>query len=914
MENRILLNKNISKKSTNVNNTVNVSLGNKTKLLPSDNLETTINLSEQYLKERLGSDIIRLTCVINPICSNVLFNNVTEIVKDEGSSGVTVLNYSPKTNIQGTIYKPNNFSWNNYEAVRDTQLSNEACGYVYHCGLDIFNNHLLRSTTFKTVCKMNGNGSNNFNTIEDMMRDADGGQVGGYNDVNSSSSSPNVNLHLYLYDEILNFRDTVSEKLAEENGWLGFVNQSKMVMYENESKSEVLDITKPINSKKACDFVDMYPERDLFSFNPKYNSFQNRLEKNWNYCLTYPSSSTTDGIQFIDSNTNSLKVIYFDENVRNYNGLETIVFYSVSKHGLISGDTVNIYNNGEIIIRDAEVISVTDDYIFSIFKNGKIISDNWIELISEQYDYSSNGRNFTLNSSRRALTEKNNTSNVYYVVNNRVNVDNNAQNISYKKTVNGSECKYYVRIFSRLPNWKFADKKPTEFTIYEQNNDFLTKYQSIDNEFENHLSKIAFAKNAYSDDISQIVFTDDIKINNLKDNLGRPLSDIYLTIIKNNKGYKTWYGKNKIGVGSDLGEDIINNYKEIEYSHCFGKVNCAFRLSDESVVNDSQFPNAVSINNVDNKKGLIINNIRGLIDGIDDDEIDYEHDLHYYGDLCCYSQTEYLETSIQQVCHRFNTAQRELNSRDKAYNIFSEFRYESSITSDDYDANGFIVSKDTMTNVCKRKEGYYYEPHYKIPIKSVSSILQTQYPKFFTIKSFKQKNSTDFEILTLENNYLELYDKFIFYSKVNNKYYNGFVKELITLKKFICTITDNNGKIINEDVSIYSNFRILKPDETIPSYAELAKDGTCRYFWREILQNGFDRNSDNEEYPFTNGAFYINKSINLYVKRQDSNDVVKMYSLNGTGMKSTTYPYDVEAKHIDINNQDNYYNDLQITC
>ena len=48
--------------------------------------------------------------------------------------------------------------------------------------------------------------------------------------------------------------------------------------------------------------------------------------------------------------------------------------------------------------------------------------------------------------------------------------------------------------------------------------------------------KLAFAKNIYSDNLSQVVFTDDIKIKLLKDNLGRPLSDIYLTVLKNNAG------------------------------------------------------------------------------------------------------------------------------------------------------------------------------------------------------------------------------------------------------------------------------------------------------------------------------------------------------------------------------------------
>ena len=44
-----------------------------------------------------------------------------------------------------------NFIWDAYEAIRDTQISSEDFGFQYHCGIDFFNNHLLRSNTFKIV-------------------------------------------------------------------------------------------------------------------------------------------------------------------------------------------------------------------------------------------------------------------------------------------------------------------------------------------------------------------------------------------------------------------------------------------------------------------------------------------------------------------------------------------------------------------------------------------------------------------------------------------------------------------------------------------------------------------------------------------------------------------------------------------
>ena len=41
----------------------------------------------------------------------------------------------------------------------------------------------------------------------------------------------------------------------------------------------------------------------------------------------------------------------------------------------------------------------------------------------------------------------------------KCNIDDTAQDISFTRIVEYDEVEYYVRIFSKLPNWKFADKK-----------------------------------------------------------------------------------------------------------------------------------------------------------------------------------------------------------------------------------------------------------------------------------------------------------------------------------------------------------------------------------------------------------------------------------------------------------------------
>ena len=129
--------------------------------------------------------------------------------------------------------------------------------------------------------------------------------------------------------------------------------------------------------------------------------------------------------------------------------------------------------------------------------------------------------------------------------NNKVN---NFKITGVAKVVNGFECEYYYRIFKKIN---------------------ANAHSSI--------NRLAFSNTIYGDDITQIVYTDDIDIKNYKDNRGRPLSEIYLTIIKANRGHEEWYN------------NIEPESKNVEYSHVFGKVTSGLDLAD--FITDTKFPN-----------------------------------------------------------------------------------------------------------------------------------------------------------------------------------------------------------------------------------------------------------------------------------------------------------------------------------
>jgi len=984
----------------------NVNLRGNRKILPEDDVISTINANDVYENEKSKSNIFRLVISINPFCSNILFNPFTEVIYKEGSTSAYCLNFVDKktSDLESKneiIGKRLDFKWTEYEAVRDTQLSNVDHGFDYNCGLDIFNNHLLRSRTFKSVNysksysmqkinrlspfygdaysgvtaidnihdndeTMHVYTDNNFNTIDDYLRDKFGIIVSEevfiptyyVHDLNQWKIMP---MHLYQKYDAYTFDECIENKKLNDNGWYGFSNSSTFsylnfnVFDKNGNittravgdvddnnninvKSNEIFINKTINSKKYCEFIDLYPGRNLYSFTPNYNKYRRRLEYNWNYCLTYPSKSVirvADYKEFpflkvINENNTALKALMIDELTENDSGVSVLTVYSVSQHGLQNGDLVNIYKQYEeddatkndLVYVNSEV-TVIDKYTFQVAKTERNISNEWIELEKAPNNYVTTykGKNYKVCASKRC------------------NVDDKAQDIYFKRVVNGVECKYYVRKFSRLPNFKFAEEEINDYYLYDEEfnkkrakegkETLLYKYSTPTNkksEFESHIADLGFSKNAYGDNNAEIVFTDDINVSFIKDNLGRPLSEIYLTIIKNNKGYKKWYGFNEY--------EIETNSEDIEYSHCFGKNNCGFLLSDYYRIMFEK----------DDVRSINSSNEIGLLKNKETDEIDFYTDNEFYGDLCCYSPIDCEEEVIQKVMNRFNTVQREINipgnaNRFKASKYFKDLVVDEIQDSEtnleyipsktrgyfgDYDDGyklfngGYAIhsKKVKYGNMSQQTEGYYYLPHYKIQIKNVSGALSTSDGIKYEIYSASKAESSDenvgvFEIKTLENNGFEKNEKLILYKKSTNEYFYITIIKLLTDKKFDCNINNEDGTYISSSYDLINSnnigdFILLKKHEDTPDYAKLIKDGSCRFGWREVLPNGSE--NDDVIYPFTNGAFYILKQINFFLRRQDPTEEF-LYGLLKNKRYKNLIPKDGEFISHKVEDFDNYFSE-----
>lgn len=868
------------------NNNIDINISNNSKVLPNDHVSYAINEMGLYNNERLNCNNIRLNITINTICSNVLFNKATEIVYGEGTNYVKrYLNNDE--NILLPSFEVNDGKENNdvklyrlygrksfngesndviskpfMQMLHDTQLSN--LGYKYHCGLDMMNNHILRNKSSKVVSCVqehdNTEGeiinesnkdyrTNKFNTIHDIIRDSEGRNI-----------TPIK--HLYDKNDLMTFSESICKNISEVNGWFGFTNKSNLNVIDVDNYDG--DLNKVICGESENKHIQFYPGSDLFSIIPKYNSYRQREELNWLYYIVYPTENLYEGFSFIDGNLKSLKVLFYDDEYNGLNGIGGIKIYSICKHGLNVGDIINVYSHKDKeyskTLSNVEVSEVINDYEFVINSRYKF-NKEYIKIDSISGDY---------NQSEISNRLYENGEKQYLSINDKICVSDSIDYLSFKKVINGDEVYYYVRKFTKL-----------------------------DNQPKSSIGALSFAKNIYGDNLGEITYSDSINLDGYLDNHSRPLSSLYLLLLKNNKGYEKWY------------TDDYNN-DNVEYSHAFGKLTCGFKLSDYTI------PLAMSSNNITENIKCISNvydfpkGIMNKINDSDDFEIKINADNNFYGDICCFSDKNCLETIIDTSYYRFNTNQRETTN-------LSPVNYEEIISSDS-DIDGFKVDTYSIktlygNNNTISPEGYYYKPIYEIKIKTHSDYINTDTPYVYDNiywDVYSDENENDNTNLIIGGDYEKKYiisHKDVIYCNIGDNVM--IVDEEKTIKDFtIIGIINKNNIIIgssNETLSNDKVYSLLRRKSSTPQWAKLLINEET-YYWRDVIQNGFDKNSMLETYPYQNNCLYVNKNINLFVKRQDDGSLKNM-----TNKRFNIKDYDIQPI-IKTYKDNTYYEEREMIC
>lgn len=896
----------------------------------TNNLKEEIDQYEVFQKERNSCTKYRLISTIKPYCTNVLFNPVTEIVRyDDNGVPEIVVDYKTiedkenenpyKANLDVEVY--GNEEPNRLDMIRNTEYSQESVNYEYFPGYDIFNNHLLRNKTFKivnplsNVDKLDKKKKKDFNTIFDFARRFDG-EIIKFNGRKSIDKiiidGDNIDKRLYDREDIYDVNDAINYRLTEENGWVGFVNKTTVISKKKEGNKWVdEDFNHIINSKESCDFIDMYPDRTLYSFNPKYNPYLHRPEYNWNIYLTYPFKNFYQHELIKDGVLNAV-LIQEMSYVTGITGQDTILFKTYIKHNLSGGSSINLYYKEK------------DKDEYKVIKGIVISGVGDLEKNNEDFFFYTTDTKII---NELNLIEKN-------IIDDYV--------FRYKNVVNDYESEYYIRLFRKIPNLMKSDKIKNEDLI---NKDTLEVYiDNCDSEFDKEMYRLAFSSTIYNDNNTQITFTDGIEIENLLDNRGRPLTNLYLTIIKNNKGNHIWYE----------GEINENNVKEVEFSHCFSDISYGFelfndensdvrkhaRLSDVRTLHTSEIEGiaGMKIGDVDYysvKDEDICEFGWAFLDksiiGKDKDKknIVENDDILFVGDIVEFNSTVCEEVILSEGQFRFNSYLRD-NPNVVKYNYTIDV-----MKTDDYDAAGFDIKDIPSDNVADlfHPEGYYYKAHYPIQVREFGELNQASHfdLRISSVKKVNIANKVCAVVKTTLPHKLTTTDTVLICVDEQDKVMMMqpiyvFDELTFALSDYIEYNTDNkeyevimsaedisdilNGKYIdkdNEENSII--FRLRRYNNEIPFYATKTPNKN-RYMWRNVNGVGSRDNISLPEYPFANGYFYINQDINFYLKRQDPFNELGLYYYGNT---DSIVPNDIYG-NVSNPSEYEYKDESQATC
>jgi len=899
-----LLEKNRSVLSNNVENQINTDLEVKNRLLPDESLVDEFSIYDQYIKERDECCSYRVILDVNPLCSNVLFNAITEIVTDEGSDNTKCLdefNSLPKPVSAINETDPVNHS----TAIRNTEYSHPSCGnFKYHCGVDIFNNHMLRKKTFIHVNKVNSADTTvndiyaYYNTIRDYLRDDKGNIIRENLHVICDETGEKPR-HLYGTDSLYTLKDAFNLRCREDEGWWGFTNPGTINIPNRDNDD--ITINEMLAGNKPCEFIDLYPDRSLFSFIPKYNNYRRRVENNWDYCITYPYAKDYKLINEICGGENG-EIRANIKTVTNSNGIKLLQCSSYFKHNLTSRSTVNFYYYR--VDKTTDPATKLDFQRYQkevkVYSTGDLNGRNKDRIFSVRYD------------DIKTIYE---------------NLD--LFGCFYKRVISGCESNYYVRIFKKLKN------------INDEN-------------LISDVNKAAFSKNIYGDDIAQIIFTDDVNLCGLLDENGREVSEVFLTVVKRNAGHDEWYYDRNLTTS------------DVEYSHCFGPLTSGIDFSGVDITEEPFDYNIHYLHNMDSgicdtitgeTSATTIQQIKNtfsawgetVLNGrpkVIEEDITIDNDL-FYGDIVEFNDYQYETLPIANIFHRFNTMQREI--------FKSEFTslFEDVITHDDYDiANNIKDSKGNNSKFevkryyrndianslheedddddCKNlvffnihPEGYFYNPHSKIKLRQEgdlkhSSAEYINYDNYeltgqnvvYTIRDgviirkeyvydyYEPSNAktatppTGYETSEIHHEYgvegciLKVRvpidfgfingDYVAVYDKVTHNIYWGMIK---SFKDMILTVYFDESCF--DDMDILNHTEYFAPGngerrifmfwsgDSVPTYAKFSLNSK-EFSWRPLLKvSQLDKNNELTKLPFSNGRIYVQKNINFFLRRQD---------------------------------------------
>lgn len=356
---------------------------------------------------------------------------------------------------------------------------------------------------------------------------------------------------------------------------------------------------------------------EFFPFDPGYDRLKmldSDGASNYLFKLVYPFS--TKDITLVKNNLNiSLKdgVPIIDQFTIILNGRQYIGFRTPMNHGLNVGDRIRLFN---FVDNTPNNTLNLNTQLYRVFKLGNQVNDN--KLRTFVIDVNPSDINFTIGVS------------------------------TIKRSVNGKLSSYYVRQFKSLTSSDYKD-----YDLYPA----------------------AYGVTYFNDEVVAFNFKNDIDVSSLVDNLGRPITEIYLSIIKNDND------SNPTSLNTQYWLQQQQNLIPPYNTRFWTKISAGYDLENNNNVNynirsygDTNYVGSLYYENID------------------------ESDDVFDGDIVEYNESELLERRMENLYHRVNTVYREfLNS------IYSTYSQDS--------------------NKGNKKEGYIYSPFNLIKIREFSNYI-----------------------------------------------------------------------------------------------------------------------------------------------------------------------------------------------
>ena len=356
---------------------------------------------------------------------------------------------------------------------------------------------------------------------------------------------------------------------------------------------------------------------EFFPFDPGYDRLK-MLDSDGasNYLLKLVYPFGTKDITLVKNNLNiSLKdgVPIIDKFTIELNGRQYIGFRTPMNHGLNAGDRIRLFNFVDNTPNNT--LNLTTQ-LYRVFKLGNQVNDN--KLRTFVIDVNPSDINITIGVS------------------------------TIKRSVNGKLSSYYVRQFKSLTSSDYKD-----YDLYPA----------------------AYGVTYYNDEVAAFNFKNDIDVSSLVDNLGRPITEIYLSIIKNDND------SNPTSLNTQYWLQQQQNLVPPYNTRFWTKISAGYDLENNNNVNynirsygDTNYVGSLYYENID------------------------ESDDVFDGDIVEYNESELLERRMENLYHRVNTVYREfLNS------IYSTYSQDS--------------------NKGNKKEGYIYSPFNLIKIREFSNYI-----------------------------------------------------------------------------------------------------------------------------------------------------------------------------------------------